>query len=415
MTDFPVATQLFLGENELRSFSLQEISLRICKARELAGIDSLMIWTGSDAALYEPLVRACRQYGVAPYLWFPVLADVPGVTFDQDELLLHYDGTRGYGSTSAWEALGEGEEHFLFCCPNRRQPLQRVFSAYGELLERFDFAGVMLDRIRYPSAVNGLESLFGCYCKACEEKFRKMFSAPLAGQRREVAAFLSRLGRLPQGSAGSWHSFAALWSEARLSELFSFKENSVAQVVERFTAAARARGLKVGLDLYSPSLAPTVSQNYGLLSRHCDWLKPMIYCHAVGPAGLPLELACLRRVFQAACPGLSPPEVSELLRGLLPWDWPDTEESLLAEGLPEQTIPAELERASGEGLAPGVDILAGIEAIRNPVFRVDITRHSLERSLASLRGRGVGLVASWNLLYIPEENLKAIGAFARQA
>jgi hypothetical protein len=418
MRDLRVATQLFLGEHELRSFTLREISLRIRRAKELAGIDSLMIWTGADPTLYEPLVRTCQDCAVMPYLWFAVLADAQGVAIDQDELLLHYDGTRGYGSTGAWQGLGGGEEHFLFCCPNRTGAVQRVFSVYSGLLDRLEFGGVMLDRIRYPSAVNGLESLFGCYCEDCQEKFREMFGTSLEVQRQTVAAFLSRLARLdrlPAENSGSWRSFADLWAEAGLSGLSRFKERSVARVVERFAGAARARGLRVALDLYSPSLAPTVSQDYGLLSRCCDWLKPMIYCHAVGPAGLPLELAWLQRAFQAACPSLNPGEVRELLRGLLPWDWPEAEESLLAQGLPEQTLTAELDRLSAEELAPGISVLAGLEAIRNPAFRVDITRQSLERSLVSLRGRVDGLVASWNLLYIPEENLRAVGAFARQA
>jgi hypothetical protein len=415
MTDIRVATQLFLGERELSSFSLPEISDRIRRAKELAGIDSLVIWTGLDPALYEPLVRSCHECGVRPHLWFPVLADVQGVALAPEDLVLHYDGTRGYGKTGAWGRLGEGEEHFLFCCPNRMAAVQRVLETYEGLLARFDFAGVMLDRIRYPSPVNGLESLFGCFCEHCQNMFFRTYSTAMEGQQRQVAAFLARLGRLPEGSSASWRSFADLWAEAGLQQLFEFKAHSVGRVVERFARAARDRGLEVGLDLYSPSLAPTVSQNYQLLSRFCDWLKPMIYYHAVGPAGLPLELACLRRAFEAVCPRLNPREVTELLRGLLPWNWPDSDDSLPVEGLPEETFTAELERMSREEVASGVGVLAGVEAIRNPAFNIDITRESLESCLESLSGRADGLVASWNLLYIPEENLKAIGAFASQA
>jgi hypothetical protein len=184
--------------------------------------------------------------------------------------------------------------------------------------------------------------------------------------------------------------------------------------VGHFAAAARARGLEVGLDLYSPSLAPTVSQDYGLLSRTCNWLKPMLYCRAVGPAGLPLEVACLQRGLQAACPGIDPRSIRDLLRSLLPWDWPESEDSLLALGLPERTIMTELDLIQRTDLAPGVRVHAGVEAIRHPDFHIDITRDALERSLEALHGRADGLVASWNLLYLPDENLRAIGAFARQ-
>ena len=87
-----------------------------------------------------------------------------------------------------------------------------------------------------------------------------------------------------------------------MARLFDFKKRSIARIVERFSEQARGRGLQVGLDLYSYSLAPLVGQDYELLSRAGDWIKPMTYCRAIGPAGLPLELACLLEAFQALMP-----------------------------------------------------------------------------------------------------------------
>ncbi len=415
MREFRVAAQLYLGDRERRSFSLEEVSRTILRARKLAGIDRLMIWTTGEPALYEPLVRACRRCEVEPYLWFPVLADAQGAAVGRQELLLHYDGGRGYGRLGAWQELGAGDDEFLFLCPNRDQAVERVLASFRTLLGRLDFGGVMLDRIRYPSAVNGLESLFGCFCESCRERFSETFGQPLEGRRQAAAGFISRLGGLRAGDTDRWRGFSSLYAEAGLGALATFKERSVTRVVERFAAAAGEGGLEVGLDLYTPSLASMVAQDYGSLSRCCHWLKPMIYCNAVGPAGLPLEVACLQRAFQAACPGLDAGQVRKLLRGLLPWDWPEAEESLLARGLSERTLPTELDRLPRAELAPAARLLVGLEAIRHPDFRIDITRGVLERRLEHLSGRADGLVASWNILYIPEENLRAIGAFARRA
>lgn len=381
----------------------------IRRARELAGIDGLMIWTDGELPLYRALARACRDCGVAPYLWFAVLADVQGLSFPESDLQLRFDGARGHGRIGAWAGLGTGGESFLFLCPNRAEPLQRVFQAYLRLLEGADFDGVMLDRIRYPSAVNGFESLFGCFCPDCEREYAALFGAPLSRMREAAAAFLARLQGLSWSQAEGWRSFARLWQEAGLEELFEFRRRSIARLVRRFAAAARERGLKVGLDLYSYSLSPLVAQDYGELAGSADWLKPMSYCHAVGPAGLPLEAACLLDGLASLCPRLAPDQVHRLVQNLLGWELPQPRERLLGEGLSESTLGIELDRIAADRSLGRTPILAGIEAVHLPEFGVRITPEVLGRYLAEAASRPVGLVASWNLPDIPEENLRALG------
>ena len=415
MTNLPLFSQLYVGDRQRNSIAPRELRQAIHRARDLAGIEGLMIWTDNDLPLYQTLAESCRECGVAPHLWFAVLADVQGVPLADGDLQLHFDGSRGYGRTGAWRGLGTGGEAFLFCCPNRGEPLQQVFQAYERLLERVDFDGVMLDRIRYPSAVNGFESLFGCFCPACEREYSALYGAPLSGKREAVIAFLAHLARAPWSEAAQWRSFASLWKTAGLEELFEFKKRAVTRVVQRFAGAARERGLKVGLDLYSYSLSPLVAQDYGELAGTCDWIKLMSYCHAIGPAGLPLEVACLQDAFTSLCPRLAPGEVHRLLRNILGWQWPEQSERLLREGLSEDTLGLELERIAGDKSIGGARIFAGIEAVRLPEFGINITAEVLRRYLAQAASRAGGLVASWNLLDIPEENLRALGERKRLA
>jgi hypothetical protein len=82
---------------------------------------------------------------------------------------------------------------------------------------------------------------------------------------------------------------------------------------------------------------------------------------------------------------------------------------LLEKGLPESIIASELGRV-GSLVPPGTRVYAGIEAVSIPHFRVDVTADVLRKSLSSLREPATGLIASWNLLRIPEENLRLIGA-----
>lgn len=58
-------------------------------------------------------------------------------------------------------------------------------------------------------------------------------------------------------------------------------------------AVIRRHGGKIGFDLFSPGLAPLVGQDYTALARLADWIKPMCYRVAVGPAGLRLEIPAL--------------------------------------------------------------------------------------------------------------------------
>jgi hypothetical protein len=199
-----------------------------------------------------------------------------------------------------------------------------------------------------------------------------------------------------------------MFEAAGLGKLFDFKRQSITRVVERFSKEAGSRGLQVGLDLYSYSLAPLVAQDYSQLSRTADWIKPMIYCRAIGPAGLPLELACLQEAMQAFCPQLGQGGARRLLMDLLGWQWPAGVDELLQAGLGEQYITSELQKIAAGGLSGRARILTGIEAVRNPEFRIDITEGILERCLARGLQGTAGVIASWNLLYIPEENLKVI-------
>lgn len=413
MPDFDIGLQIFVGVKELKSFSTAEIKGRIQRAREIAGLDRLMIWAGDDFQLYEQIIAACRESGVAPYLWFGVLADVPGAAVAEEDLIQLYDGRRGYGRIGVWKGLGTGGEDFRFYCPNRDRPVERTLRAYAGLLDRLDFAGVMLDRIRFPSAVNGFESIFGCFCDACGERFPGMHGQPLDEQKKAAASLLARLGRISARETQAWGSFDALWEAAGLGPLFDFKKRSVARIVERFSQEAHGRGLQVGLDLYSYSLAPLVAQDYDLLSRFGDWIKPMVYCRAVGPAGLPLELACLQEAFQTLCPRLDGTEIKRLLTGLLGWQWPDSADELLRAGLDDQIISIELERIFASRRSGGARVLAGIEAVRHPDFRINITEEILQRALARAAQGTDGIIASWNLLYIPDENLRVIAAYGR--
>jgi hypothetical protein len=117
----------------------------------------------------------------------------------------------------------------------------------------------------------------------------------------------------------------------------------------------------------------------------------------------------MSRALRELSPRLGAGGANELLRKLFRWDIPETEERLLTDGLPEKILSSELTLIKGAGLASGVEVYAGIEAVRNPQFGIDITAETLNRYFSHLVEPARGIVASWNLLDIPHENLERIG------
>ncbi len=305
MAGYWIAAQLAVGSAERSAFTDSQIEDAIARGRDLARLDALLLWPAADPRLMERLIRACRSRHVRPYLWFPVLCDLPGAEAPVASLVMSCTGNRGHGRSGAWKDLADGDEHFLFACPNNERFLEPALHAFEALVDSLAPDGVMLDRIRFPSPANGFESLLGCFCESCRAEFRNETGESMDGLRGKASALLADLREKgPQEFFTGWADSGSPWKAAGLQALAAFRSRSIVRAVRRFSTQARSRGREVGLDLFSPSLAPLVGQDYAALSELCDWIKPMTYRRAVGPAGLPLEIACLRRGVQELLPDL---------------------------------------------------------------------------------------------------------------
>ena len=54
------------------------------------------------------------------------------------------------------------------------------------------------------------------------------------------------------------------------------------------------------MDLYAPFMAPFVGQDYAILARHADFIKPMLYRRTFAPAGMGFEYDLLRQAVPGA-------------------------------------------------------------------------------------------------------------------
>jgi hypothetical protein len=198
-----------------------------------------------------------------------------------------------------------------------------------------------------------------------------------------------------------------------LEQFFDFRNRNIFEAVKRFSEYARSKNKHVGLDLYTPSLAPFVAQDYMLLSQCCDWIKPMSYCHVIGPAGVPLEISCLIQALEELCPNLHEQDIVQFFERVLQVPLPKSGEAILARGIPEEFVARELEKIDQLQLSDDLGIYPGIEAVKNPHFSLTIDQHILEKYLSHIQPKADGVIASWNVLYIPDENWKIMAELSK--
>ncbi|MDR0362099.1 MAG: hypothetical protein LBJ46_05365 [Planctomycetota bacterium] len=391
-----VVGQLALGAAERRRFTVHGILDRLGRARELARLDALLFWPSGDAAVDGTVRGFCRENGVETYLWLPVFAD-SGFDPDPEDLVEDAWGGRGADAAGAWPGLGRGGEAFLFACPSARRHLDAVRARMNGELPLYD--GAFLDRIRYPSPANGFGELFTCFCPRCREREPEM-----TVWRENARDLRGRLGSASDADMERWASLHALFADFDLEDFLRFRVAALFEAVRGVAGQAREMGKRVALDLFTPRLAALVGQDYSLLCSFADWVKPMSYCFARGPAGIPLELACLARGLVASG-NFSPRVVMEYLRRAfaIP-ELPDDPGQLERGSLPPALAGDERRRAERMTTVP---VLPGFECVRHPDFDFDMRAEDV-RGYVDALGGAPGMAMAWNLLYTPDEFLEIV-------
>ena len=76
---------------------------------------------------------------------------------------------------------------------------------------------------------------------------------------------------------------------------FEVKEEIIAEAVAELAGYFRRKGLIVGLDLFAPVISRFVGQNYSLIAKAADFIKPMLYRRTEAPAGIGYEYALFEK------------------------------------------------------------------------------------------------------------------------
>ncbi len=387
-----MAAQLMVGSTQIRDFG--EDAIISCLDRCIAEIPltELMLSIDDSALdLGRTISSRCIAKGIEVSAWTMVLADrksgLPVLADVED-----FSGRGGYGSTGAWEGMGKGEEKFLFACPTAVLEDDEGINAAIGSAKRIQATGLFLDRIRFPSPVNGLEFLGGCSCPRCRAEFRRQTGE----QWPDLVSIAVR--HAADGREGSRNFLEETGCALK------FRSQRISAVVERYANAARDAGLRIGLDLFAPSLAGIVGQDYAALSHFADFIKPMLYCKAFGPAGLPLEFSCLFKGFLQS--GVSRGNALDFIAELT-----GIQRDGIVNCVDGGTFPAEVaatEFARAKDLAAGMRgrLYAGIELVDHDAYATRLDRPALDAYLAAMEGESLALC--WNILYIPRGHIDAV-------
>ena len=337
-------------------------------------------------------------------LWYGVLSDIEGL--EDSDLVVSWRGERSSGWGDWAEKGGGVEETFRFVCPNNPAVREKAVGRLRELLGRYAFSGVFLDKIRFPSPANGVDEMLSCFCDHCRDEAKRVDL-----DLDSVVKILADRAISPcaSGAETSGHE-ASPWLDALfvgspiLSHFLRFRADSVVALVAELAEQARQMGRKVSLDLFSPCIAPLVGQDYGRLKRHCDWAKPMTYRLAQGPAGLRLEIPALIDGVASRF-GLNEVQIVEWSARHAGFDG-DMLLETRERAVPMSFIQEEID-AAVRALAP-IPVYFGLELVRQPgVIDVDPT-HVAEMVKAGRAASAAGLVISWDLMHVPIDCLRAL-------
>lgn len=407
-----VGSQVVLNNIEHSLLKRDDLLKRkLSLAKEKLNLNTLLIWPDRENKNLELVQNICSDFRIKTFLWYPLLADIALFRIRPQDAVETFEGSQGYGKIGRWQQLGQGEEDFLFLCPNNEREIDRIFQYFQKQTVEDGYDGVFLDRIRFPSPVSGLEPLFTCFCPWCQDKFYKYYQEDLNIIRPLIKKHIQKLKTMELNDFADYHSFSDILKTDNLRKFFNFRSESIYQLVKRFADEAKRNHKEVGLDLFAPSLAPLVAQNYELLAETADWLKPMFYCHTAAPAGLPLELTCFLSALLGINQNLKEKQLINEISRILKVELPSSINSLLQDGVTEEIILREAEKLKSFNLPEETKIYLGLEAVQiEGLVRID--SDILKRYLGSVLETDLdGIILSWNILQIPDGNLKTVGDF----
>ena len=358
--------QVSLGGWNSPDYSAEQIIDRLDVVISRIPVKAVIIGWSTDKDIYWRVGRYLHGQKIDMFLWLPVFAETEDMCENSPALDLWGNVPANYDLTA-----GEG---FRFNCPSDAESVADIIDIYDSCFSDCGFDGVFLDRIRTQSFVSGVSGVLSCGCPGCAELFLEE-GVDLQEVRDAWEAkgdeFFSVSGYTPQEGFVFADPLAAAFFKAK----GKIVSESVATVADCF----RNHGLKVGMDLYAPFMAPFVGQDYAILSEHADFIKPMLYRQTFAPAGMGFEYDLLKK----AVPGAS--------------------------GYPDFAMDAEFLDSQLEAMEPySCAKFPGIEINYREGVAPTSPQYILESLDAVLSHGFDGAVLSWNIMEAPVNHIDCL-------
>lgn len=279
--------QVSLGGWHSPDYTAEQIIGRLDTVSRLIPVQKVIIGWSQDKEIYRQVGAYLHDKDIRMLLWLPVFAETEEVCDNSPAVDL-------WGQVPANYDLAAGEG-FRFNCPSDPQNIANIVAIYDSLFSDCGFDGVFLDRIRTQSFVSGVSGVLNCGCPLCVERFAKE-GVDIA----TVKAAYEAQGDLFFDVNGYEMTEGFSFVNPLASAFFKAKGRVVSTSVATVADSLRSRGLEVGMDLYAPFMAPFVGQDYAILAKHADFIKPMLYRQTFAPAGMGFEYDLLRKALPKA-------------------------------------------------------------------------------------------------------------------
>ncbi|MBN1667362.1 MAG: hypothetical protein JW862_09740 [Anaerolineales bacterium] len=392
-----IAVQYLENTTQTLEISPQQAEKRLQAACERLPIRYVILGWALPPALVETCAKVCARHGTDLFYWQPLLSG--------DGVLQPRPQWRAIGLQGEAVPGFRGLPEFTFHCPNRPGLRAAIQARVAQIVTDGYYNGLFLDRMRYPSPVEDPGRWLACFCPGCQEAAAK--------QGLDLMAVQAEARRLLNSANGANELLRTLLQPetpekphtALLRAFKVFRQGCITDLVLNVCEQVQAAGKQVGLDCFAPTLTGLVAQSLHDLAPAASWIKPMLYGHTLGPAGLPFELLALLDWLIHRY-GLTEQDAFNLLARSSALPLPATRAELMNPGLSEAALAHELKQARKQ--IPTATLLTGIELVNLPGV-THLTEQQLRRDLQALKQAGTdGLVLSWDLWHIPPSFLEII-------
>ena len=363
--------QVFTGSWHAAHEMSERILRRIDEISSLIPVDRVIIGWKMDSAFYSVLASRLHQAGIKMLLWLPVFTEVREVGETEEALDL---------SGRKIVPPGLAEMAFAFDCPSSRRNIAIVEELYEKNFASCGFDGVFLDRIRSQSFAAGVPGVLSCGCEKCREAYRK---------RGVDTERVWKQYALKKDSFFDIASYPAngqfILKDPLAQHFFEAREEVIADAASELCRYFKEKGLIVGLDLFAPFISRFAGQNYTMITRYADFIKPMLYRRTEAPAGIEYEYS----LFEKHVPGAQG-------RKRLTADKAFLDTQLEA----ARCVPCES--------YPGIELNYNSDIVRTDA-------EYITESLAAVKKHGFGgAVLSWNVVEAPDEHIEAVKALEKR-